>query len=136
MDVTYVFEKHEDRSFSCFIEEELPDIAPIGYGSSVAAAELDMIEAQKELEALQKEKGDAITPTQCVRRKYDVGSFFDYFPINITRFARMYGFNASQLRQYVSLQREPSKKKKQQIAEAIKDFGNALHNNTHVLDMG
>ena len=38
---------------------------------------------------------------------FDVGAFFDYYPLNISAFAKYIGMNAAQLRQYASAIKEP-----------------------------
>jgi len=131
MEVTLIFEKAGDKSFSCLVEEDFEKFTLIGYGKSVREAEEDVYIVAKEL----KEMGYEVPELEVAKRKYDIGSFFNYFPINITQFAHFYGMNASMLRQYASLQRTPRKARREQLATAIQDFGKLLSDNRRVIDI-
>lgn len=124
MDVTLVFEKGGEKNFSCFIEEKTGDCGLIGYGPTAKIAEDDIEVGRKEY----LEMGFDLPELNVVRRKFDIGAFFDYFPLNVTQFAKFAGMNASQLRQYASCQRNPSKKTKERIENAIHSLGKILMN--------
>jgi len=123
MNVTAVFEKGGEKNFSCFLEEDTGKCGLLGYGNSAKQAEEDLFLARREYIEIDGEDVPEITIT---RRKFDVGSFFSYYPLNITQFAKFAGLNASQLRQYVSGSRNPCRKKKIEIQEAVQSLGKIL----------
>lgn len=129
MDVTLVFEKGGDKNFSCFIEEDTGKCGFIGYGPTARIAEEDIEVERKEY----MEMGEDVPSFNVVRKKFDIGAFFDYFPINVTQFAKFAGINASQLRQYASCQRNPSKKTKENIENAIRSLGKILMDESYAI---
>jgi hypothetical protein len=128
VDVTLVYEKAGDKNFSCFVEEEFEKFGLTGFGTTAKQAEDDLFVAKNEIEEELAKKGDKMPEIVVKGRKFDVGSFFDYYPINITQFAKFAGINASQLRQYVSNQRNASKKKEMQIMDAVRSLGKIFVN--------
>ena len=58
--------------------------------------------------------------------RFDLGAFFDYYPIDVTAFARYIGVNASVLRQYVTALRKPKQAAIQKIREGIDKFSRDL----------
>ncbi len=62
--------------------------------------------------------------------RFDVGAFFDYFPLDVTAAAKYIGINASVLRQYVTALREPKQaqidKIRQGVARLANDLGSGL----------
>ena len=125
MDVTVVFEKSGDKYFSCFVEEDTGKCGFIGYGRTARQAEEDLLIEPEEYRSM----GETDVPDIVIkRRKFDIGSFFDYYPINITQFAKFAKINASQLRQYVSNKRNPSRKTEAQIMDAVRNLGKIFVN--------
>ena len=64
--------------------------------------------------------------------RFDVGSFFDYYPIDVTAFARYIGMNASVLRQYVTGLRYPKEDAIQRIRKGIDMLSEDLGTNLMV----
>jgi len=64
--------------------------------------------------------------------RFDVGSFFDYYPIDVTAFAKYIGMNASVLRQYVTGLREPKEETIKRIREGIDKLSRDLGMNLMV----
>ncbi len=116
--VTVTFEMQNDRSFSCIVEDKFEKFGLIGYGSTAREAEKDVFTGHGEM---REQLGDADVPDiQIGYRKFDVGSFFSYYPFfNVTQFANFAGINAAQVRQYASGIRQPTAQKKEQLNAAI-----------------
>ena len=75
------------------------------------------------LSELKDRLGDDVPQIEISRRNFDVPSFFSYYPyFNITQLAKFAGLNATQLRQYASGIRKPTKQKLEQLNEAIKNI--------------
>lgn len=117
--VTVSFETQNAGAFSCIVEDEFEKFGLIGYGKTAREAEADMFVAADEIRA---ELGkDEVPEIEITYRKFDVGSFFSYYPFfNITQFSKYAGINASQMRQYASGIRKPTKQKVEQINNAIR----------------
>ena len=68
-----------------------------------------------------------VADIEITRRKFDVGSFFSYYPFfNISSFARFTGLNPTQVRQYASGVRQPTAQKRQQLNDAIQSVVETL----------
>ena len=118
--VTIQVEKgKQEKNFSCFMVEELPDFALAGYGNTAKQAIEDMYVAQKEIKELLEEEGKKMPELEFVFR-FDIGSFFDYYSyLNLSGVAKKAGVNASLMRQYAMGIHEPSQKRKQQILDCL-----------------
>ena len=78
-----------------------------------------MYVAQQEIKALLEEEGKQIPELEFTFR-FDIGSFFDYYPyLNMSGVAKKAGINASLMRQYAMGMHEPSQKRKQQILDCL-----------------
>mgnify|MGYP001670862940 CR=1 FL=1 len=62
----------------------------------------------------------------CGINNNDLWAFFDKFPMNATLVAKQIGINASLMRQYIAGQKQPSKKRVEQIQEGIRSIGKQL----------
>lgn len=125
--VTIQVEKSkQEKNFSCFMVEELPDFALAGYGNTAKQAIEDMYVAQKEIKELLEEEGKLMPELEFVFQ-FDIGSFFDYYSyLNMSGVAKKAGINASLMRQYSMGIHEPSKKRKQQILECLHQIAKEL----------
>lgn len=125
--VTIQVEKgKQEKNFSCFMVEELPDFALAGYGNTAKQAIEDMYVAQKEIKELLEEEGKLMPELEFVFQ-FDIGSFFDYYSyLNMSGVAKKAGINASLMRQYSMGIHEPSKKRKQQILECLHQIAKEL----------
>ena len=81
--VEVTFEMQSDKSYSCIVDYEFPKFGLIGYGSTAREAEEDIFTSHRETREL---LGDAEVPDiEITFRKFDVGSFFSYYPFfNVT----------------------------------------------------
>lgn len=125
--VTIQVEKgKQERNFSCFMVEELPDFALAGYGNTAKQAIEDMYVAQKEIKELLEEEGKQMPELEFVFQ-FDIGSFFDYYSyLNMSGVAKKAGVNASLMRQYAMGIHEPSQKRKQQILDCLRQISQEM----------
>lgn len=125
--VTIQVEKgKQEKNFSCFMVEELPDFALAGYGNTAKQAIEDMYVAQKEIKELLEEEGKQMPELEFVFR-FDIGSFFDYYSyLNMSGVAKKAGINASLMRQYAMGIHEPSQKRKQQILDCLRQISQEM----------
>ncbi|MBO4849846.1 MAG: helix-turn-helix transcriptional regulator [Prevotella sp.] len=117
--ITVVVETGKDL-FSCFISgaDDL-DFGIVGDGKTAAKAMEDFLLAAEEMKAYCQEQGKDF-PELEFDFVFDVGAFFDYYPLNITAFAKRIGMNASQLRQYARGIRTPKASTLARIYEGVK----------------
>ena len=120
-EVTLVFEKQSEKEYACFVEEKFEKFGLIGYGATANDAEKDLYVSLAETKEILEEQEVQMPELIFGKKKFDVGSFFSYYPFfNITQFAKYAGLNPSQVRQYASGTRMPTKQKKEQMNEAVK----------------
>lgn len=118
--ITVVVETGKDL-FSCFMSDaDDLDFGIVGDGKTAAKAMEDFIAAADEIKTHYKEQGKEF-PELEFDFIFDVGAFFDYYPINITAFARRIGINPSQLRQYARGIRTPKASTLARINEGLKN---------------
>lgn len=125
--VTIQVEKgKQDKNFSCFMVENLPDFSLAGFGNSAKQAIEDMYVAQKEIKELMEKEGKQMPDLEFTFR-FDIGSFFDYYSyLNMSGVAKKAGINASLMRQYAMGMHEPSQKRKQQILDCLHQISKEL----------
>lgn len=112
-------------NFSCFATEGVGDCGISGYGHTSREAMQDMQTAVREFKALKAEDGKEFPDVEFDFR-FDVGAFFDYYPIDVTAFAKYIGMNASVLRQYVTGLREPKSDTIKRIRDGINKLSEDL----------
>lgn len=117
--VTLFFEKAREKNYWCFMDKSINNLNVVGNGATVQKA-LDnfregLAEASKDL-AQQHQN----LPELQFDMKMDVGSLFNYYPLNITAFAHYIGMNASLLRQYASGLRTPKQKALENISSGLR----------------
>ncbi|MDE5838824.1 MAG: pilus assembly protein HicB [Paramuribaculum sp.] len=102
MKVNVIFEMAKDGGCSCYMVEELPHFALMGYGDNPHEAKADMLEAFEEIKKMLKDEGKDV-PELEFEYHYDMKSFFEYFNfLNISKVAELAGINPSLMRRYVS----------------------------------
>ena len=105
-------------NFSCFTPGSVEKCGFGGGGSSARAVMEDTyLSLQEEKEEWAKEGKEF--PDVEFDFRFDVGSFFDYYPIDVTAFAKYIGMNPSTLRLYVAGIREPKEESIKKIREGI-----------------
>jgi len=129
MKTTALIERGKDGTFGIFT----PDIdhTIIGDGKTVTEAKADFENSVKEMILSYTERG-AEVPEELknieFEYKYDVASIFDYYDwINVSRFAKTAGINASLLSQYKNgLAAYISEKQVRKIETALHRAGSEL----------
>lgn len=119
--VTVTFEMQNDHSFSCIVDDKFEKFGLIGYGPTAREAEKDVFVSASEM---REDLGmDEVPDIEIKHRKFDVGSFFSYYPFfNVTQFSKFAGLNPTQVRQYASGVRQPTEQKKLQLNEAVRNI--------------
>jgi predicted RNase H-like HicB family nuclease len=123
-----LIEKGKDGTFGIFT----PDIQHtiLGQGDTVADAKADFENSVKEIFASYNETGIPIpSELQAVEfeYKYDIASLFNYYNfINVSKFARMAGINASLMRQYKSGKQYISENQMLKIEGALHKIANEI----------
>lgn len=129
MKVLVIVERGKGKgNFSCFAPEAINNYGLAGYGSTAREAMADIEVNLKEYKEMACEKGESFPDVEFDFR-FDTGAFFDYYPIDITAFAKYIGMNASVLRQYVTAIRQPKKEQILKIREGIDKLSRDLGTN-------
>ena len=128
MITTALIERGKDGTFGVFT----PDInhTIIGDGNTVEEAKADFENSVREMPLSYTETGreipDELTDIQFVY-KYDIASMFDYYNwINVSKFARKAGINASLMRQYRMGKTYISENQIGKIESTLHSLGNEL----------
>lgn len=108
-----------EKNFACYmVGNDNLKTHVYGVGSSARKAIEDYYEAEKEAKKWAKEDGEEYPEIE-YDIIFDVGSYFDYYPVNVTAFANYIGMNASLLRQYASGAKNPQAKSLKRIQEGF-----------------
>lgn len=114
------FEMQSDKLYACIVDHKFDKYGLIGYGATAREAEEDVFTGIREYREIDHIDAADIEITE---RKFDVGSFFSYYPFfNITAFAKYSGLNPAQVRQYASGARRPTPQKKELLNTAIRNL--------------
>lgn len=107
--------------FSCFMSNKSDDLAfgINGTGKTVKAAISDFYMGRDEIYEVLREQGEEV-PELDFYFVMDVGAFLNYYPINITSFAKYIGMNPSLIRQYASGLKTPKEKNLEKIKDGIR----------------
>lgn len=116
-------------NFSCFMtspEAQVPEAetealdkyAIGGAGRTAREAMEDTLACLEEYREMAKQNGETFPDVE-LEFKFDIGSFFDYYPLDVTSTAKCIGMNASVLRQYVTGIREPKQKQIDKIRTGL-----------------
>ena len=93
------------KFYSCYIEEDLDDFLPIGYGRSVREALDDLkvscYELQQECKTDKKIFADTKVLDKCIQR-FDLRSLFNYYPIDKYKMAKDLGIKNRELDNYIN----------------------------------
>jgi hypothetical protein len=119
-------EKGNDGMYSCFTTSKIENCALAGYGDTPNEAINDMLASYEEIKEMNAEDG-LETPNLEFVYKFDIPSFFAYFDcINISKFSRLAGINASLMRQYASGKANAGDAQVAKIKDGINKFKNQL----------
>ena len=118
-------------NFSCFATESVDGCSINGFGRNSRDTIKDMQLAVQEYKDMKAREGKEFPDVEFDIR-FDVGSFFDYYPIDVTAFAKYIGMNPSVLRQYVTALRVPKQEAIDRIRAGIKKLSEDLGMNLMV----
>jgi len=123
-----LIEKGEDGTYGIYTPDLKSTI--IGEGKTVAEAKDDFENSVKEVELYFKESGKQI-PDELqnidFEYKYDLASLFNYYDfINVSKFAKVAGINASLMRQYKSGNQYISENQVLKIETALHKLANEI----------
>ena len=123
-----LIEKGKDGTFGIFTPELKSTI--IGEGKTVAEAKSDFNNSVKEVSLYFEESGKDI-PEELqnieFEYKYDLASLFNYYSfINVSKFAKVAGINASLMRQYKSGNQYISENQVMKIENALHKIANEI----------
>ena len=128
MKKTALIEKKKDGGYMVYSADTISTI--IGEGVSVMEAKADFENTLKEVELDYEESGEALPEDLqgvVFEYKYDIASIFNYFDfINVSKFAKRVGINASLLRQYKTSNAYISEAQAMKIRQALRDVGEEL----------
>ena len=116
------------NNFSCFCPEKVGKYHLAGYGKNSREAMDDIYVTIKEFKDMAAEEGGEF-PDVKLRFIFDVGAFFDYYPLDVTATAKYIGVAPSVLRRYVAAIREPK-------AEQLAKIKQGIHKLTEDLALG
>jgi len=123
-----LIEKGKDGTFGIFTPDLKNTI--IGEGKTVAEAKNDFDNSVKEVSLYFEESGkDLPEELQNIEfeYKYDLASLFNYYSfINVTKFAKVAGINASLMRQYKSGNQYISENQVMKIENALHKIANEI----------
>ena len=114
------------NNFSCFCPELLEGNMLAGYGKNAREAMEDIQEFYNEVKKFEAEKGITV-PEISFNWRFDVGAFFDYYPLDVSATAKFIGVSPSILRQYVAALRVPKEKQLAKIKDGIQRLAEALN---------
>lgn len=106
------------NNFSCHCPKLLEGNMLAGFGKNAREAMEDIVVSYNEVRQMEEEEGNTI-PDVTFDFKFDVGAFFDYYPLDVTATAKYIGVSPSILRQYVSACREPKEQQLTKIREGL-----------------
>lgn len=121
-------------NFSCFATESIGNYSLAGYGSTAREAMEDIKVSVQESREMAAEVGQDFPEEIEFDFRLDVGSFFDYYPLDVTATAKYIGINPSVLRQYVSAIREPQKKQIDKINAGLERLAHDLGTGLKMID--
>ena len=113
------------NNYSCFCPEKVGKYHLAGYGKNSREAMDDIYVTIKEFKDMAAEEGGEF-PDVKLRFIFDVGAFFDYYPLDVTATAKYIGVTPSVLRRYVAAIREPKADQLAKIKEGIQRLSEAF----------
>lgn len=125
--VTVIIERNKDRYYSCFVEDELPQCALMGYGNTATEAKLDMQIGYYEINEICASEGRERLPELTYVYKYDMQPFFEQFSwLNVEKVAEEASIDPSLMRQYADGSKMVGQKHYNKIKSALLRLANEL----------
>ena len=121
-------------NFSCFATENVGNYGLNGFGRSAREAMEDIKAVAQEFREMAAAAGEYFPEEIVFDFRLDVGSYFDYYPLDVTATAKYIGINASILRQYVSGIREPQQKQLDKIRAGLDRLAHDMGTGLKMID--
>ena len=134
MKIIGTVERSKTNFYSIYPNRGILNCYPFGYGYSAEEAKEDFMIAIQEFRE-DKEKKLGYVPEEFndieVVFRYDISTLFEQFDfLNVSKFAKFAGINASKMRQYVSGAVTPGVKNSKKISDALKKVGEIFYSAT------
>lgn len=113
-----IVETGKDGFWAFLQRDEDIDACITSYGKTVSKCMEDFYRAYDDVREILKSEGKDL-PAMEFNFIFDVGAFFNYYPLNVSAFAKYIGINPSLMRQYTSGVREPKEKNLSKIHDGI-----------------
>lgn len=114
------------NNYACFSLEKIGTYCPAGYGSTAREAVEDLETSIEEMRSLAAERGQSFPEEVEMELRFDLGAFFNYYPLDTTAVARYIGMNPSVLRQYATALRQPRPAQLEKIRHGINQLAHDL----------
>lgn len=121
----YVERGKGKRNFACWVKEDIDKCGLAGYGGTAHEAMENIKVTVEEYKEIKAGEGKEFPDVE-FEYKLDIGSFFDYYPVDVTAFAKYIGMNASVLRQYAAGLRTPKPEQVEKFRKGVQKFSNDL----------
>lgn len=119
--------------FGCFIANNAGLLTTfVGQGKTARLAIEDFLCAHQEVLDVAKAEQKEF-PELAFHFIFDIGAFFNYYPLSVSSFARYIGMNESLLRQYVAGVKKPSTKTLARIRKGLDALGHDISSG-HLVD--
>ena len=105
-------------NFTAFSVADVNGCGFTGSGRSARGAMDNIKLSVEEFKQMASERGETFPDVEFDFR-FDIGAFFDYYPLDVSQVAKYIGVNASVLRQYVSCARIPREHQIRTIKQGI-----------------
>lgn len=124
--VNLLVERASDGGFWCYPEADFDGWSFSGFGETAKEAIDDAIAGYRDVCDMRASQGIE-TPQLDFAFRYDVQSFFNYFPfLNISRVGEIAGINPSLMRQYASGSAKAGQKQYEKIRQAVRHISQEL----------
>ena len=121
-----IVEQTKDGYFSCFVEEDIPYVGLLGYGSSSEEAIRSLVDFYKQMKTELKDEGKNLPELEFVVH-YDMPSFFNRFNfLNQSKIAERAGINPSLMRKYTSGVARAGSKQYEKLHAAVQSIANDM----------
>ncbi|MDE6311252.1 MAG: pilus assembly protein HicB [Muribaculaceae bacterium] len=122
MTANIIVEQTGDGYFSCFVQEDIPHVALLGYGESSEAAIQSLMEFYQQSKIELAAEGKILPELDFVVH-YDMPSFFNRFNfLNQSKIAERAGINPSLMRKYTSGVANAGQKQYEKLYGAIQSL--------------
>lgn len=125
--LTIIVERGRGKNnFSCFATEKIGNFRPIGYGGTARECIEDLRQSIDEMREIAIERGESYPTEINLKLSFDLGAFFNYYPLDTTAVAHYIGINPSVLRQYTTALRQPRPAQIERIRNGLRQLANDL----------